>query len=733
MSIKKRRANPHASSAVIPDTNTSTHKPQTRPLAQPQLPVIPVFITLVSVVFGVYASTAYPTVSGGDTGELIVSACQLSVAHPPGYPTFTLSNALVINAARFMGFNFKPAYLTNLLSAFQSALAAGVIFLSVVEITADVFSAAAAAFIMAFSPTVWLYSIQSEVFPLNNLIISSLIFMSIKYFWAPDSRQGFKWVCLGSLVCGLAATNQHTAVFFILPLVLLVLSETDAMWMNRIFDVVKILVCFLLGLLPYVHLPLATYRDAKESWGNHSTVRGFLMHFLRTEYGTFQLAASETGTQDSQILQKLGLYFWNLSAESYFLALPLTIIGFVSLFRYCIVNNNFRRLLGASVLFLGWAFYVIVFHYLSNLDLRPLFLGVQMRFWQQPNLIIFVLCGKGISTAINFLPLRPIARFTFSLAICLFALLFPLQFRYSSLDHSQDNIFELYAKSVLDHVPKNSLVLLNGDISHNTFKYLQSCEGSRTDVDLVSLQLMSWPWFSHHRHHYPRVVFPNAHYNPYLQNGFSLKQLLDSNWHRPIFLCGNFKEGDNSHEVEYTTLPFGYCNRIIKKTQLTAKKTLSRILISSVSAGVSLNDTINFDEARFQPESWERVAFSDFFSAQFHLFIRLAELVGEKQTELNQLTPKSLTGKSELMKLLNGSRISADNLMSYYIANEAKPLPFVVEQPEILMNVGVVYGLYSRFDGNYSEKMFDAWQMFLDKRENPGLKEIVEQGVNPYL
>jgi len=36
--------------------------------------------------FAVYFKTLYPHVPGGDSGELIASAYQLGVAHPPGYP-----------------------------------------------------------------------------------------------------------------------------------------------------------------------------------------------------------------------------------------------------------------------------------------------------------------------------------------------------------------------------------------------------------------------------------------------------------------------------------------------------------------------------------------------------------------------------------------------------------------------------------------------------------------------
>ena len=57
---------------------------------------VPLYITnwnesflLVSMVFGMYWKTIYPTIPG-DGGELIAQACQLGIAHPPGYPLYTL-------------------------------------------------------------------------------------------------------------------------------------------------------------------------------------------------------------------------------------------------------------------------------------------------------------------------------------------------------------------------------------------------------------------------------------------------------------------------------------------------------------------------------------------------------------------------------------------------------------------------------------------------------------------
>ena len=42
------------------------------------------------VPLAVYVATLTPTVAGGDAGEMITVAYLLGVAHPPGYPLYTL-------------------------------------------------------------------------------------------------------------------------------------------------------------------------------------------------------------------------------------------------------------------------------------------------------------------------------------------------------------------------------------------------------------------------------------------------------------------------------------------------------------------------------------------------------------------------------------------------------------------------------------------------------------------
>jgi hypothetical protein len=44
----------------------------------------------VALVASLYYITLYPSLPGGDSGELIVASCSLGLPHPPGYPLFAM-------------------------------------------------------------------------------------------------------------------------------------------------------------------------------------------------------------------------------------------------------------------------------------------------------------------------------------------------------------------------------------------------------------------------------------------------------------------------------------------------------------------------------------------------------------------------------------------------------------------------------------------------------------------
>ena len=162
-------------------------------------------------VFGLYFLTAFRDVPGGDAGELLAEGCSAGVAHPPGYPLYTMlvwSVTTGLRRALHLGGGGRggvgegergggaeaagelpgaPAWRANVLSCAFGSVAAGLICATVQtwsfllwgktfkrlgttrDSALEGVAGVAAGLLFALSPLVWTYSVTAEVFALNNV------------------------------------------------------------------------------------------------------------------------------------------------------------------------------------------------------------------------------------------------------------------------------------------------------------------------------------------------------------------------------------------------------------------------------------------------------------------------------------------------------------------------------------------------------------------------------------
>ena len=75
----------------------------------------------------VYASTLHASAAGGDASEFAFVACDRSIAHPPGYPTFTMLASMGTELFGRESFGSRgPAWGANFISAIAGAACAAV-------------------------------------------------------------------------------------------------------------------------------------------------------------------------------------------------------------------------------------------------------------------------------------------------------------------------------------------------------------------------------------------------------------------------------------------------------------------------------------------------------------------------------------------------------------------------------------------------------------------------------
>src|ERR1700756_3208504 len=94
-----------------------------------------------------YLSTASRTVQGGDTGEFACIGMLGGVAHPPGYPLYTLAVRLVTH----LPFG-PPFWRASMASALAGSAACAVLLRLLVRITGNLAASVVSALAFALSP-----------------------------------------------------------------------------------------------------------------------------------------------------------------------------------------------------------------------------------------------------------------------------------------------------------------------------------------------------------------------------------------------------------------------------------------------------------------------------------------------------------------------------------------------------------------------------------------------------
>lgn len=389
------------------------------------------------------------------------------------------------------------------------------------------FSAAfVAGCLFAFSTLVWEYSISAEVFALNNVIISAMVYLTLLYFTIVKEkrptgsiREGLI-LSMGSFLSALALTNQHASIIhlaIIVPFVLMLAIQRRSL--NPI-NVVAILVAFTAGLSPYYYLVFASANPQRGSWGDMTTPVGLVKHFLRSEYGTFRLGIKQ-GNETA--IERIWMYAKFASTESYHAGFPLLCFGFMWLYKeyFAVEKENLlirkskearRRKTAADenlaekvnhvkanapiifCLVLVWVFYVLFWHIvLSNLPLSaPMPYAVHARFWMQPNIVFTVLASAGVAAVLDWVTQyvtvdrvsnghgvdtskSSLSLSSFSISGTLQMLLvsvflsFVLQDRFALMDKSVEGwVLHNYSDFILESLPQNSMYITHTDLDWNS-------------------------------------------------------------------------------------------------------------------------------------------------------------------------------------------------------------------------------------------------------------------------
>uniref|UniRef100_A0A452IX30 Uncharacterized protein n=1 Tax=Gopherus agassizii TaxID=38772 RepID=A0A452IX30_9SAUR len=562
-----------------------------------------------AAVAAAYAATLPPSVPGGDSGELITAAYELGVAHPPGYPLFTLLAKLVIGLFPFGSI----AYRVNLLCGLLGAATASLLYYTVFRLSGSYAGGILAAGVFSFSRLTWQWSISAEVFSLNNLFVGLLMALTVHFEEAATAKERSKISKVGAFCCGLSLCNQHTIVLYVLCIVLWVLFQLFKGKELSFGHLLKLGLCFLAGLLPYLYLPASSYLNrARWTWGDQTTFQGFLTHFLREEYGTFSLAKSEAGSSMREMLLS---QVTHMKTELSFTVPALAIVAWLHTAMQAKQEKTSMIWLFTGML----CIYSLFFAWRANLDItKPLFMGVVERFWMQSNAVVAVLAGLGLASLVSVgntvLENNRVLQCVewLSAAALVTSQIYA---NYSICDQSRNYVVDKFARNLLSSMPPDAIILLRGDLTGNSLRYLHYCEGMRPDVTLVDQEMMTYEWYLPKvAKHLPGISFPGKRWNPVegiLPDGtltFNLHHFLKVNKHKEAFACIGLNEGDSTWRKSYSLWPWGSCDKLVSSG-------------TAFNPGEWLRLTRSIynwteDYGRFDPSSWEAVANEEMWQAR---------------------------------------------------------------------------------------------------------------------
>jgi hypothetical protein len=223
----------------------------------------------------VYVRTLLPGVSFGDWAESELLLSRLGILHPTGYPLYSLVGKL---------FSLIPieslAWRANFLSATAAAATVGVAVLIAVRLGVRPVIAMAAALSLAFTGTLWEEATFSEMNTLHLLLVALLLHRAL--VWRDDRRP--RDLLLGALLAGLCVSNHALAISVVPIVILFVLVDARREIASHPLVLVKAFGAFVVGLLPYLYLPLRALAGPAEVYGVFLTWNGFFGHVSGAQF-----------------------------------------------------------------------------------------------------------------------------------------------------------------------------------------------------------------------------------------------------------------------------------------------------------------------------------------------------------------------------------------------------------------------------------------------------------------
>ena len=406
---------------------------------------------LAAAAFIVYTLGACPTIYVGDSGELVTAVHLLGIPHPTGYPLYVLLGklwTLLLPAGSI-------AWRMSLFSAACAAAACGALYVLARRVPLDPPAAAVAALLTALGPSFWGEANVQRVYALEALFVV----LATAAAWRWHDRRDGRSLAGAFFLCGLGATcHAFLVVYAGALLVFAVVTEPALLRRPRQLGAAG--GAFLVGLLPYLYLPLRARTHPRLNWGDPESLGGLVTVVTRRDF--WQRAWLQ---EPADLLVIGGDYLRGLGTELPWAGLVLALVGLVAARRR------------------GWPILLPLLVMAGNLAAVAVHgsrsdIFIWHRYYIPSYLMAALLAGLGCQLVLDRLP-RVLRLLPLAIPTVL------LVGGWQAFDRSRYRIAEDFSLAVLRSLPPGAHLIATDDNILFVLMYLHLVEGQRPDVDLI--------------------------------------------------------------------------------------------------------------------------------------------------------------------------------------------------------------------------------------------------------
>ena len=432
----------------------------------------------------IYLLTISHSISFIDTGELATVCYTPGIAHPTGYPLYTLIGRIFTLLS--LG---TPIFSLNLLSLFLVSFANLILFFLFLKILELLFPDAKnnllqylsfiSVLIFSFTPTLWSQATSNEVYGLNfflTIVLFYILILKINLRNKDKTLKSERFSYLFFFLYGLSFGN-HLSTLLLFPGFIFLFFSIYGKSIFQLKRLFLFLSFFLLGLSIYLYLPIRSSCNPTLNWGEPSTLSNFKRHVTGWQYQVWMFSES------AQVLwDNFRNYLHIFYSQFPFYLVPWIFLGFVFLLKI-----NLKLLVFLLLIFLFNILYGINY---NIADIDPYFL---------PSFLvasIWMVCGIAFLFESLYRKNKILSSLWLVLAVLLFILPLLNLFRnYSKQDHSKSYFAYDYADNILRSVKKDPIILTKNWDHYSPWLYLRFVENKRPDVRFLDTELSRRSWY----------------------------------------------------------------------------------------------------------------------------------------------------------------------------------------------------------------------------------------------